>query len=80
MIRDSCYNIKFKVGTRFLYYRIINNKNEVVKADELFVELLSQEVSCINILMMRYADRYCIGDLMRYKPNIRNNLNNVKNV
>lgn len=56
----------------------IINKNEIVKADELFVELLPQEVSCINTLMMRYADRYCIGDLSRYKSNIHNDLNNVK--
>lgn len=64
--------------TKDILVCIINNKNEVVKADKLFIELLPQEVSCINKLMMCRADRHCIGDLSRYKSHISNDLNNVK--
>ena len=51
--------------TKNILVCIVNNKNEVIKADKLFVELLPQEVSCINKLMMCHSDRYCIGDLSR---------------
>lgn len=64
--------------TKDILICVINNKNEVVKADKLFIELLPQEVSCINKLMMCRADRNCIGDLSRYKSHISNDLNNVK--
>lgn len=53
--------------TKDILICVINNKDEVVKADKLFIELLPQEVSCINKLMMCRADRNCIGDLSRYK-------------
>lgn len=64
--------------TKDILVCIINNKNEVVKAGKWFIELLPQEVSCINKLMMCCADRHCIGDLSRYKSHISNDLNNVK--
>lgn len=64
--------------TKNILVCIINNKNEVIKVDKLFVELLPQEVSCINKLMMCHSDRYCIGDLSRYKSHIHNDLNDTK--
>lgn len=64
--------------TKNILVCIINNKNEVIKVDKLFVELLPQEVSCINKLMMCHSDRYCIGDLNRYKSHIHNDLNDTK--
>lgn len=64
--------------TKDILICVINNKDEVVKADKLFIELLPQEVSCINKLMMCHADRNCIGDLSRYKSHISNDLNNEK--
>lgn len=64
--------------TKDILICIINNKNEVIKVDKLFVELLPQEVSCINKLMMCHSDRYCIGDLSRYKSHIHNDLNDTK--
>lgn len=64
--------------TKNILVCIVNNKNEVIKADKLFVKLLPQEVSCINKLMMCHSDRYCIGDLSRYKSHIHNDLNDAK--
>lgn len=64
--------------TKNILVCIVNNKNEVIKADKLFVKLLPQEVSCINKLMMCHSDRYCIGDLNRYKSHIHNDLNDAK--
>ena len=64
--------------TKNILVYIINDKNEVIKVDKLFVELLPQEVSCINKLMMCHSDRYCIGDLNRYKSHIHNDLNDTK--
>lgn len=64
--------------TKNILVCIINNKNEVIKVGKLFVELLPQEVSCINKLMMCHSDRYCIGDLNRYKSHIHNDLNDTK--
>lgn len=64
--------------TKDILICVINNKNEVVKASKLFIELQPQEVSCINRLMMCRADRHCIGDLSRYKSNISNDLKDVK--
>lgn len=64
--------------TKDILICIINNKNEIVKVDKLFIELLPQEVSCINKLMMCNSDRYCIGDLSRYKSHMHNDLNDTK--
>lgn len=64
--------------TKDILICINNDKNEVVKVDKLFIELSSQEVLNINKLMMCHSDRYCIGDLSRYKSSIHNDLNNVK--
>lgn len=64
--------------TKDILICVISNKNEVVKVDKLFIELLPQEVSSINKLMMCHSGRYCIGDLNRYKSRLSTDLKHPK--
>lgn len=56
--------------TKDILVCIINNKREIVKINKSYIQLQPQEVSIINKLMMCRSDRYCIGDLNRYKSRL----------
>ena len=50
----------------------------IVKINKSYIQLQPQEVSIINKLMMCRSDRYCIGDLNRYKSRLSTDLKNPK--
>lgn len=64
--------------TKDILVCIINNKREIVKINKSYIQLQPQEVSIINKLMMCRSDRYCIGDLNRYKSRLSTDLKNPK--
>lgn len=64
--------------TKDILVCIINNKREIVKAKKSYIELQPQEVSSINKLMMCHSDRFCIGDLNRYKSRLSTDLKKPK--
>ena len=63
--------------TKDILVCIINNKREIVKAKKSYIELQPQEVSSINKLMMCHSDRFCIGNLNRYKSRLSTDLQNL---
>lgn len=64
--------------TKDILVCIINNKREIVKTNKSYIQLQPQEVAIINKLMMCCSDRYCIGNLNRYKSRLRTDLKNPK--
>ena len=64
--------------TKDILVCIINNKREIVKTNKSYIQLQPQEASIINKLMMCHSDRYCIGNLNRYKSRLNAELKNQK--